>query len=47
VAEISFIYYDKSYLIGLEKRDASLITKIEMDVVDAEINTKKLLNYVS
>lgn len=47
VAEISLIYYDKSYLIGLEKRDASLITKIEMEVVNAETNTKKLLNYVS
>lgn len=47
VAEISLIYYDKSYLLGLEKRDASLITKIEMNGVDKEINTKKLLNYVN
>jgi len=46
VAEISLIYYDKSYLTGLEKRDASAISKIEMDTVNAEINTKILLNYV-
>jgi len=46
VAEISLIYYDKSYLAGLEKRNASAISKIEMDKVNAEINTKILLNYV-
>lgn len=40
-------YYDKWYAKGLNNRDdlKSLLNKIDCDQVDADINTKRLLNY--
>lgn len=40
-------YYDKWYIKGLNNREdlKSLLNKIDCELVDAEINTKRLLNY--
>lgn len=42
VALITLKYYDKWYLRGLEKRNSNMITRIDVDTVDAKIIAKIL-----
>jgi tRNA 2-selenouridine synthase len=45
VARITLEYYDKWYLMGLQKRDQKLVFKIETESNNPEINAKILIKY--
>ena len=47
VAEISLIYYDKSYSRGVNTRNPDLISLINLEEVDHVVNSKIILNYVN
>jgi tRNA 2-selenouridine synthase len=47
VARITLEYYDKWYLMGLQKRDEKLVFKIEVESNKPEINAEVLLRYLS
>lgn len=47
VARITLEYYDKWYLMGLQKRDEKLVFKIEAQSNKPELNAEILLKYLS
>ncbi len=47
VAEITLHYYDKAYMYGLELRDESQITRIEVRTLDPVEQTELLLSHAS
>jgi len=46
VAEITLIYYDKSYKRGVENRDANKITELKLDTVDHKRNAEIIVEFV-
>jgi tRNA 2-selenouridine synthase len=47
VARITLEYYDKWYLMGLQKRDQSLVIKLPAQTNSPEMNAQVLLDFVS
>ena len=46
VAELTLLYYDKSYARGVETRDAEMVTRIELEKVDHKVNAEKIMAFV-
>ncbi len=46
VAELTLLYYDKSYARGVATRESSMITRIELEKVDHKTNAEKLMKFV-
>lgn len=47
VAELTLLYYDKSYERGVETRDPEMISRIKLEKVDHETNAEKIVEYVN
>ena len=47
VARITLEYYDKWYLMGLQRREQNMVYKIEADTNKPKINAQILLKYLS
>ncbi len=46
VAELSLIYYDKSYKKGVESRNPEMITVLKLDTVNHKENAMKIMEFV-
>jgi tRNA 2-selenouridine synthase len=46
VAELTLIYYDKSYRRGVENRDANKITELKLDTVNHKLNAETIVEFV-
>ena len=47
VAELTLLYYDKSYARGVETRESEMITRKDLEKVDHKANAEKIMEFVS